>query len=167
MFRCTLCHFLPSKAFQKISLNISFGGVFGCQMTYHNTKKGAAMRKIVSSNLQLPQRVWASAQQSLSKLAFAFALHHSCTLPEPALDTTRGLHLYPRESPTNIIPNKQIKNEWIFVGVRWKNCWSVLQQILQHGEKKASEGVRLLYKDNMFVCLLHGIHLSTDFRKQI
>ena len=34
-------------------------------------------------------------------------------------------------------------------------------------EKKASGGVRLLYKDYMFVCLLHGIHLSTDFREQI
>ena len=42
MFRCTLCHFVPSKAFRKISLNISFGGVFGCQMTYHNTKKGSS-----------------------------------------------------------------------------------------------------------------------------
>ena len=56
------------------------------------------MRKIVSSNLQLPQRVWASAQQSLSKFAFAFALHHSCTLPEPTLDTTRRLQVYPRDS---------------------------------------------------------------------
>ena len=71
---------------------------FGSQMTYHNTKKGAAMRKIVSSNLQLPQRVWASAQQSLSKLAFAFALHHSCTLPEPALVPPRSLQVYPREA---------------------------------------------------------------------
>ena len=71
---------------------------FGRQMTYHNTKKGAAMRKIVSSNLQLPQRVWASAQQSLSKLAFAFALHHSCTLLEPALVPPRSLQVYPREA---------------------------------------------------------------------
>jgi len=56
------------------------------------------MRKIVSSNLQLPQRVWASAQQSLSKLAFAFALHHSCTLPEPAREPSRSQQVFPREA---------------------------------------------------------------------
>ena len=56
------------------------------------------MRKIVSSNLQLPQRVWASAQQSLSKLAFAFALHHSCTLLEPASVPPRSQQVSPREA---------------------------------------------------------------------
>ena len=102
---------------KKQSQNLIWRGIC-TQMTPLNTKSEGCIANNCPSNLQLPQRVWASAQQSLSKLAFAFALHHSCTLPEPALDTTRGLHLYPRESPTNIIPNKQIKNEWIFVGVR-------------------------------------------------
>ena len=61
------------------------------QMTPLNTKSEGCIANNCPSNLQLPQRVWASAQQSLSKLAFAFALHHICTLPEPTLDTTRRL----------------------------------------------------------------------------
>ena len=68
------------------------------QMTPLNTKSEGSLRIIVLSNQQLPQRVWASAQQSLSKLAFAFALHHICTLPEPTLVTTRRLQVYPLDS---------------------------------------------------------------------
>ena len=94
-------HFMPLCALEGFSKNqhqhLIWKG-FGSQMTHHNTKKGAAMRKIVSSNLQLPQRVWASAQQSLSKLAFAFALHYSCTLPDPARVPPRSLQVYPREA---------------------------------------------------------------------
>ena len=98
MFWCNFCHFVLSKAFQKICLNISFGGVFVLKWLLSTQKVRVALRIIVLSNLQLPQRVWASAQQSLSKLAFAFALHHICTLPEPTLVTTRRLQVYPRDS---------------------------------------------------------------------
>ena len=98
MFWCHICHFVLSKAFQKICLNISFGGVFVLKWLLSTQKVRVALRIIAPSNLQLPQRVWASAQQSLSKLAFAFALHHSCTLPEPALVPPRSLQVYPQEA---------------------------------------------------------------------
>ncbi len=71
---------------------------FCCQMPPLNTKSEGCIANNCPSNLQLPQRVWASAQQSLSKLAFAFALHHICTLPEPTLVTTRRLQVYPLDS---------------------------------------------------------------------
>ena len=86
------------KSFSKKQSQHLIGSGFCCQMGHINAKSNGSLRIIVLSNQHLPQRVWASAQQSLSKLAFAFALHHICTLPETTLVTTKRLQVYPRDS---------------------------------------------------------------------
>ena len=93
--------FMPLCALEGFSKNQPqhlIGSGFCCQMGHINAKSDGSLRIIVLSNQQLPQRVWASAQQSLSKRAFAFALHHICTLPETTLVTTKRLQVYPRDS---------------------------------------------------------------------